>query len=526
MEVANDLHISGKFKSAEPNFFQLAPLSVFTPNDDLYNDQWYLPNIGMPVAWERSRGNGIRIAIMDNMVSDHEDLDANLVAGYDPTGRPRGFDFHGTRVAGVAAGRGNNNMGIAGVAFEATIIPVRIGWALSADNIAMGTDVAWMIEAFNRCADQTQLNAEVINCSFGASPSTLLTNAINNAATNGRNGRGCVICAATGNNNGGPVAYPANLPSVIGVGATNETGHRASFSNDGPGIDLSAPGTDIVTTTPTDAYTVGLLATAGTSFASPTVAGAAALVLTVFPDASPDWVRNRLRGTADRTGGYSYVGGWCPELGAGRVNVPAALNEAINFAYPISGPNYLCGSSVQPYTVPNGSPTWSAGSGISINATTGQASGLISNNGILSHVRATINTGFIVINKDRNIPVGAYHNEFWANGYARSGRYTWASMYMPIFFTYNVNDLTNRIEFGYAPMMGRTTSNPWQTGQPIWAKGGVSGVQIVSQPWGWTNVQNLGDEIRVSNGDPAGLLELKVFTSCGETTVIYDIRRE
>ncbi|MEC3881788.1 hypothetical protein [Parapedobacter sp. 10938] len=181
---------------------------------------------------------------------------------------------------------------------------------------------------------------------------------------------------------------------------------------------------------------------------------------------------------------------------------------------------------MEPYSVPTaGSVTWSAGTGININSTTGEANGLVSNNGILSQVTATINTGFIIINKSRNIPVGAYHNEFFANGYSSAGLYTWASMYMPIYFTDNVTDGSNTITFGYAPMIGLTTANPWLPGQPPWPKGGVSGIQIVSQPWGWTNVQNLGDEIRVSNGDPEGLLELKMFTSCGETTVIFDIRR-
>jgi len=99
-------------------------------------------------------------------------------------------------------------------------------------------------------------------------------------------------------------------------------------------------------------------------------------------------------------------------------------------------------------------------------------------------------------------------------------------MYMPIFFSFNVTDLSNRIQFGYAPMIGRTTSNPWQTGQPIWSSGGVSGIQIISQPQGWTDVQIVGDEIRVSNVYPEGFLEVRLFTSCGEATVIIDIRRQ
>ncbi|MEC3881784.1 S8 family peptidase [Parapedobacter sp. 10938] len=311
LEAANGLHESDQFVYAEPNFFRLAKLSQFIPDDDFYDEQWYLPNVGMPNAWPRSKGDGIRIAIMDVMVSaNHDDLAPNMVTGYDPTGMPIGFDTHGTQVAGVAAARGDNDLGIAGVAFEATIIPVRIGFAPAAGSPVFISNETWVVEAFNRCRQQSELNADVINCSFGwNSPTNTLTNAITNAATNGRGGLGCVICAATGNDNTS-VAYPASHTSVIGVGATNGTGHKASFSNYGTGIDLSAPGTDIVTTTPPNNYTLAPNTIDGTSFASPAVAGAAALILTVYPNASPNWVRNILRSTADRTGGYSYVGGW------------------------------------------------------------------------------------------------------------------------------------------------------------------------------------------------------------------------
>lgn len=282
---------------------------------------------------------------------------------------------------------------------------------------------------------------------------------------------------------------------------------------------------DIVTTNPPNGYT-NVNPIDGTSFACPAVAGVAALLLTIMPNASPSTILLRMTSTADKTGGYNYQNGWSPQLGAGRVNAAAAIHSANTYYYPIQGPSYLC-SGQQTYSIPNANNvTWSAGTGITINPNTGVASSQVSNNGFISTIFASINTGFLMINKSRNIPIGAYHNEFFANGYASSGWFSWASMYMPIFFGNNVSNLSNRIQFGYAPMIGRTTSNPWQTGQPIWPVGGVSGIQIISQPQGWTNVQVLGDEIRVSNGDPAGLLEVRLFTSCGSTTVILDIRRQ
>ncbi|KEO75937.1 S8 family peptidase [Anditalea andensis] len=506
-----------------PNFFREIKSSQFTPDDVLYGDQWNLPNIGMPNAWTTSRGNGIRIAIMDVATNlNHPDLAPNIVPGFDPTGQPIGFDTHGTQVAGVAGARGNNTIGIAGVAFEASIIPVRMGFTPFPNSNILGTTDAWVIECFNRCRDQNQLNADIINCSFSlGSPSSAVTNAINSAVSNGRNGRGCVVCAATGNNNLNSVSYPANLPSVIGVGATDQNGHRAPFSNWGNGINISAPGMNILTTNPPNGY----IFENGTSLASPAVAGVAALLLTIIPNASPSTILSRMTSSAARTGGYNYQNGWSPQLGAGRVNAASVISSALSY-FRIQGQSYLC-SGQQTYFIPDANNvTWSAGTGITISPNTGVATSQVSNDGFISTIFASINTGFLTINESRNIIIGAYHNEFFANGYASSGWFSWASMYMPLFFSYNVSDLSNRIQFGYAPMIGRTTGNPWQTGQPIWPVGGVSGIQIISQPQGWTNVQILGDEIRFSNGDPEGLLEVRLFTSCGSTTVILSIRRQ
>lgn len=251
-------------------------------------------------------------------------------------------------------------------------------------------------------------------------------------------------------------------------------------------------------------------------------------MLTVNPNSSPATIKYRLQASADRVGGYNYVNGWCPELGSGRVNPRAALLQMIN-GYIIAGQHYLCAGQQTTYSI-NGANqvTWSADQGMNINPTTGVATTTVNTlNGLLATVNAQINTGFVIVNRQRTIPIGAYYNEFFANGYSNSGWYTWASMYMPIFFGYNVNNLGNRIEFGYAPILDRSTTNPPTPGSAPWQVfNSVTGVQIVSQPLGWTNVQVLSNEIRVSNGDPQGLLEVRLSTLCGDAIVIFDIRRQ
>lgn len=529
LEVANAFQETGKFVYASPNFFHLVKLPQFIPDDPLYDEQENLQTLNMPNSWTISRGNGMRIGILDAaVIATHIDLAPNIVPGADYTNQPLGTDRHGTWVAGVAAARGDNDEGVAGTAFEASIIPVRIGYTVNVQQRVVIMD-SWVVQGINACADENDLAADVINCSFAlAGFSQTVSNAINNAYSNGRGGRGLTIIASTGNDFAQSVRFPGNHTNVIGVGAMNPNNQRADFSNWGNGIDISAPGTNIVTTTINNGYTTPFEDLRGTSYSSPTVAAVVALMLTVNPNAAPATIKSRLQASADRIGGYNYVGGWCPELGAGRVNPRAALLQMIN-AYILSGQQYLCVGQQTTYSISGANQvTWSVDQGMNINPTTGVATTSVNTlNGILATVNAEINTGFIIINRQKTIPIAAYYIEFFANGYSDSNWYRWANMYMPIFFGYNVNNLGNRIEFGYAPILGRTTTNPWSYGDPPWQVfNSVTGVQIISQPWGWTNVQVLSNEIRVSNGDPEGLLQVRLSTLCGDADVIFDIRRQ
>lgn len=309
-------------------------------NDAYDHLQWSLDNngqlwgsLGADIAWSQvwpeSTADDVVIAIIDEGVDlGHPDL--NLVSGYDATnknlnGAPEGDDAHGTNCAGIAAAITNNNKGIAGIAGSARIMPIRIAyddgdgnWVTTDSWIAGG--IAW---AENHGAD-------VLSNSWGGgSPSNTVTNAINSALNNGRNGRGSVVVFATGNNNSA-ISYPATLNQVISVGALSPCDERKSptscdgenwwGSNFGSQIDISAPGVHMYSTDiqGSAGYSQGdyFARFNGTSSATPVVSGVAALVLGADPSLSPTQVRNILVSNADDLG----PSGWDPYTGYGRVN--------------------------------------------------------------------------------------------------------------------------------------------------------------------------------------------------------------
>lgn len=222
-KVCNALRASADVVWAEPNFSQEVDLTVI-PNDGLFSSQWHLRNTGQSGgtsdadvdaddAWDGSQGYGspgIRIAIIDNGVqTDHPDLSANIVQGYDffsgdADPRPDGpYDNHGTPVAGLAAAAVNNNqLGVAGVAGKAQILPVRLLHSDSSGDYIR--DAATIYRALLYAAD----NADIINCSWGS----LATNSTINAAfyyasTSGRYGRGCPVFCSSGNRASGWATY-------------------------------------------------------------------------------------------------------------------------------------------------------------------------------------------------------------------------------------------------------------------------------------------------------------------------------
>lgn len=282
------------------------------PNDPNYPKAWHLPKILAPSAWDTSLGDRVTIAIVDTGVDAlHLDLSSKLVAGWNPvSGNTDTADIygHGTKVAGTAGAASNNLLGVASVAWNADIMPVRITnnsstGAAYTSHIASG--ITW-------AADH---GADVANVSYRIAGS--LT--VQNAARYMKNKGGVVVVA--GGNTGDNPGWAASS-ALIAVSATTSSDTRASWSSYGNHVDVAAPGVGIWTTTRGGGYG----SPSGTSFASPITAGVVALIIAANDSLSPDEIEAVLKSTADDLGDP----GWDSYFGFGRVNASAAVALAAN----------------------------------------------------------------------------------------------------------------------------------------------------------------------------------------------------
>ena len=262
----------GKFTEyIEPNYIYKA---FEVPNDPEYGKQWNLRSINIESAWDETKGSGITVAVIDTGISPVPDLkETKFVKGYDfVNDKIEAYDDagHGTHVAGTIAQSTNNNYGVAGIAYEASLMPLKV---LSAQG---GGTVADIAEAIRFAADN---KADVINMSLGgAGESQLMEDAINYAHS-----KGVTIIAAAGNSDQNSASYPARYPRVIGVAALDSVGIKAPYSNFGAGVDIAAPGgsetgkiiQETINPETGESFFEGYQ---GTSMAAPHVAGVAALV--------------------------------------------------------------------------------------------------------------------------------------------------------------------------------------------------------------------------------------------------------
>ena len=355
-----------------------------TPSDPLYNgNQWHyyepIGGVNLPPAWDLSTGSGVVVGVIDTGYTNHVDLVANIVGGYDfiksiakandangrdtdahdpgdwiaidecgpgdPT-EPEDSSWHGTHVSGTVAALTNNGVGVAGVAYNAKVMPLRALGKCGGSTSDIADAITWASGGTGVVG--TGLPAvnpnpvEVINMSLGG-PSPSCSPATQ-AAIDGAVGRGVVVVVAAGNDNDNAANYePANCAGVIVVGATTRSGGRASYSNFGSSVDVSAPGggrgpggplTTGIASTSNNGTTVPTTDTylfyQGTSMASPHVAGIAALMQSVAAS-SPSAVAAVLAATA------RPLEIPCPEgCGAGIVNAAAAIGAATGGALTIN----------------------------------------------------------------------------------------------------------------------------------------------------------------------------------------------
>jgi len=379
--------------------YRLNDVQPFNPNDPSYLSQWYLQNIKAAKAWGMWNGaspnaTNVVVAVIDTGTDwDHPDLVNNIWnnLGEDSDGDGRtiefsagqwimdpgdlngldddndgkiddliGWDFvgatkpnavqdnnpdpspnqgcngtlmHGTHVAGCASAVSNNNIGIASVGFNAKIMPVKV--AFDDDNDCPSPGV---YSSSNSYLYAAQAGADIINCSFGGSGySAIIQSTINTI----HNNYGCIIVAAAGNDNSTAAHYPSGYQNVISVAAVTSSDTKASFSNYGSSVDISSPGSNILSTVYAN-VSGGYQSWPGTSMASPIVAGAFALLKGFFPGKSNVWLEDRLLASADNIDGLnpSYAG----MLGTGRVNIFNAIAQTVfaslsikNYSLDISG---------------------------------------------------------------------------------------------------------------------------------------------------------------------------------------------
>ena len=381
INVVNKLHESNLFEYIELDYVMEVELfQLPNPNDPYYfSDQWAIPKMQVNNAWNLSRGENIKIAVLDNGVDlTHDDLKGNLhYNGYDATGSrndasPNANDYHGTLVSGIATMVANNGIGGAGIAYNAKLIPIRV----FKDGKIKASDVSKGI------SEADKQGADIINMSFGVGSSSSLTSTINHVATNGRNGKGCILFAASGNDTLSSVAYPARLANVIAVGSSTKYDTKRTNSRYGPDLGLVAPGEYIFSTdiSGRDGNCPGPFGTTigcrgwdywadfhGTSASSSAAAAVMALILSINPDLTREQATKIIKLTCDRVGGYLYnkPGPYGPkshEMGYGRVNARRAVIEAFQSKQPITGPDILCTTNTN-YTLvgapQNASITWS-----------------------------------------------------------------------------------------------------------------------------------------------------------------------
>lgn len=356
-----DLLIERLSQFKELEYVEKVPLDkiIHVPNDPLYsttsfgyNWNWHLDKIKATLAWNISTGsNTIKVAVVDNAIwISHPDLQGKVVSLYDaadndanpsPPAVSSNQDkyawSHGTHTAGLVGATSNNNLGVASIGYNVSIMAVK-----STKNNGDPESTTHSMEGVQWAVNN---GADVISLSIGSSNYSITYKNYFTSIVNA----GIVVVASAGNsgNQGNPIKYPAGYSSVIAVGSTNWDDKRSYFSQYGTWLDISAPGgfypsesdqnkISILSTTYCDAYAAGAVPALtgqkydmmqGTSMSCPIVAGLCGLILSVDPNLNSAGVKNCLLWGADdidSKNSSQYAG----KMGAGRINALASLQCA------------------------------------------------------------------------------------------------------------------------------------------------------------------------------------------------------
>jgi len=326
--------------------------AAMIPNDALFGYQWDLQNtaagINAPGAWAYGMtGAGVVVGVIDTGYRPHADLAANILPGYDfvsdannamdgngrdpdaqePGGLYCQSNWHGTHVAGTIAAVTNNGQGVAGIAYGAKILPLRVLGCQGGHESDIADAILWGSGNPVAGIPANPTPARVLNLSLSGTGACGYTYS---AAINAARNRGTVVVVAAGNNGKDASQFtPANCPGVVAVAATDNQGKKAVFSNFGANVSLAAPGTDIVSTynAGTSGPGADLYETLqGTSMAAPHVAAVAALMLQAKPTMTGVAVETVLKST---TKPFPYG---CASCGSGILDAQAAVTKAINYA--------------------------------------------------------------------------------------------------------------------------------------------------------------------------------------------------
>ena len=364
--------------------------AVFTPDDTYFDSNQQALHgtwgINAPAAWDTTTGSGVTVAVIDTGLTSHSEFAGRVLPGYDFISNPAvandgdgggdadrdddpsdpgdwvstedastfqfwgcptsGSSWHGTHTAGTVGAAGDNTQGVAGVAWSANIVPVRVLGKCGGDLADVAAAIRWAAGGTVPGVLPNANPARVLSISLGggASCDSTLQAAIDDA-----NARGALVVVAAGNSNTNASSFtPANCDGVLVVAALDDSGKRASFSNYGSAVTLSAPGVSIASTSNAGATSPvvapmpedeSYVLMNGTSMATPHVSGVAALALAVNPSLTPAQLRTLLVSTVRPFAADGSASGCAAKgCGAGLLDAAAAVAAAGSVPEPTPTP--------------------------------------------------------------------------------------------------------------------------------------------------------------------------------------------